>query len=374
MFLSLQEVIMRKPGYILFITFCMLALCTTLVSLFVIQGMHLKRFSQALLDKQQVFQFAISCVSLQQSFLTFSKKEVEHFVSEAQAIAVDQATTKDGDTGFARLVLERVLPVINQKQTVQCSSDKNGVDADIEMILFCENGKININSLYDIAKQKFYDEGYANKDKKVMAKWIFDKIAEKTGKPSLFEKFETFMKQRKSSLNDVTELLQIKEFAECFADKIFYTMDEQKNSSLNAENKELIYLTDIFTVASEQDSVQPWLLSPSVCVLLGIQQMEKREKDMLDKTYDASILSHFKKKANWATDWDLSLKDVYGVSYSQIPNQARLLLTSEFSANIFSLLLKVTIGNVTTQIYALLKQRRLPNQDIFYDVIKVYHV
>lgn len=364
----------QQPGYILFVTFSMLALATALVTLFVMQGMHHKRFAQALLYKQQAQQFAISSLALGQSFLTFTDKEMKEVQQEFLAEKIDGAKGADGQSGFSRLLLEKVLPVINKKQKLELTLQKDGVQASIEMMLFCENGKININSLYNIVDKKFYDEGFPKKDKKVFAAWLFDQIAKITGRPSLLNPFVQYMEKQKAPLNDVTQLLSIPEFAQCFQDAIFYEVDEQKEQDITKEEKAKIYLTDIFTAVSDEDTLQPWLLSPSVCVLLGEQEKEKKDTDGSDSKGDKAALAQFKNKANWAADWDTTLQKIYGISYAQIPNQIRLMLTPEFQVNIFSLLLQVKIGQTKAKIYAFLKQRILPNKDIFYDVIKVYQV
>lgn len=364
----------KKPGYILFIVFAMLALCTAVVSLFVTQGLEHKRFLQALMHKQTVENFATSCLTLGQGFLTFSKDETSAVGQDAIAQKTDKSSkSSDGDSGFGRLLLERVLPIINKNQTFTIATDNKNFDAQVDMILFCENGKININSLYDVTTDKFFDEGIDKKDRKVFAQFLFNKIAELTGKKSLFQPFVEFMKERKAPLNDVTELLVVKEFADCFQGNIFYQLASQTKE--NIENKSAsLYLTDLFTVATSQETVEPWLLSPSVCVLLGVENQEKQEKDVADKSFDTKILANFKQKVDWAKAWDTTLKSLYGISYQQIPAQFQLMLTSEFQVNIFSLLIKVTVGDIVSQMFALLKQRQLPNRDIFYDVIKVYQV
>lgn len=366
---------MKKPGYILFVVFAMLALCTTIVSLFVTQGLEHKRFLQSLMQRQSVTHFATSCLTLGQGFLTFSKDDTNAVGQDAMA-QKDNKSLKaaDGESGFSRLLLERVLPVINKPQQFTIATENQNFNAQVELMLFCEDGKININTLYDVTNQKFFDEGVDKKDKKVFAEFLFTKLAEMTGKKSLMQPFVDFMKERKAPLNDVTELLAIKEFADVFAGHIFYRHQDLKEAKETTNLGRSIYLTDLFTVASQQETVEPWLLSPSVCVLLGVENQAKQASSEADKDFDTKILSGFTQKTDWAKTWDSTVKSLYKISYQQIPDQFRLMLTSEFQVNIFSLLIKVTVGDIVTQIFAILKQRQLPNRDVFYDVIKVYQV
>ena len=364
---------MNKKGYILFVTFSMLALCSAMVSTFLVKGVTHKRLAHFLLQRQEVDQLAVSATALGQSFLSFSKDEIEGVQQEGLAQKVDNVKPRDGDTGFGRLLLERVLPVINAKQKFELNEKNDGMKATIEFSIFCECGKININSLYNIGDQKFYDQGIDGLDKKVFAQWIFDKIASITGKPSLLKPFEEHVKHRKAPFNDVTELLSIKEFASCFSGNVFYEFDEEDKEKKLKKDGVKLFLTDLFTVSSESDKLQPWLLSPSVCVLLGIVEKDK-EKDLSEAKKDKSIFSFFKQKVDWQKDWDSSLQKVYGISYQSIPQQVRSLLMAEFRVNVFSVLIAVTRGDIKSRVFAILKQRMLPDHSVYYDVIKVYQV
>jgi len=70
-------VIIKQKGYILFITFSMLALCTALVSVFMVKGVTHKKLSSALLEQEQLQQFAMSTIAIGQSFLSFSAEELK---------------------------------------------------------------------------------------------------------------------------------------------------------------------------------------------------------------------------------------------------------------------------------------------------------
>lgn len=368
----------QQRGYILFITFSMLALCTALVSVCMVKGIIHKKLAIALIDQEQMNQFALSTPALAQSFLAFTADEVKGVAQEAVGAQALKMTPADGDTGFGRLVLEKMLPVVNKMQKFNINEIDKNFPFVVNLTFFCESGKININGLYDLIDKKFYHEGVAGKDQKVFATWLFDRIAKITEKPSLLQPFIEHVKQRKSSFNDVTELLAIKEFAECFSQSIFYESQLQGVSDDKKNRK--IFLTDIFTVASENDTIQPWLLSPSLCVLLDITQKSSKHQESEKKTDEKFDLSSFRQKADWSKDWDLGLKPLYDVSYDKIPEPARGMLATEFSVTTFSILATITREviedekNMMVRIFAILKQKRLPDHSIIYDVIKIYQV
>lgn len=371
----------RQRGYILFMTFSMLALCTALVSVFMVKGITHKKFATVLLDQDQINQLALSTPALAQSFLGFSATEMKE-VKDAQKKSAEQKTdeSQSGDEaeGFSKLILKKVLPVVNKTQKFNLKEVEKDFSVVVNLTFFCESGKININGLYDLVNKKFYDEGVPEKDQKVFATWLFGKIAAITEKPSLLQPFVEHVKQRKVPFNDVTELLAIKEFATCFSQAVFYEPEQQNTTSDKKTRK--LFLTDIFTVASENDTIQPWLLSPSVCALLDIAQKGGKQGESEKKEEIKVDLSFFKQQADWQKDWDTGLKSLYDISYDKIPEPVRFMLSKQFSAKVFSTLITVareiadSENNIEARIFAILKERRLQDDSIMYDVIRIYQV
>jgi hypothetical protein len=223
-----------------------------------------------------------------------------------------------------------------------------------------------------LLEKKFYDEGVAGKDRKVFATWLFNLIAKKTEKKSLLQPFIDHVKTRKAPFNDVSELLSIPEFSECFHDTLFYT--KQENKSDQQQKSQKIFLTDIFTVVSESDVIQPWLLSPSVCALLDIQ-LPASQYNHEDKKEEKKIdLSSFKQKPEWSKDWEKGLQARYGVPFDKIPEEMQNFFAGDFSATVFSVIIEVVYENVAVKLFVYLKQKRLPDGSITYDVIKIYQV
>jgi|GEM_PF-731662 len=368
----------QQRGYILFITFSMLALCSALVSVFLIKGVTHKKLATALIRQEQMNQFLLSTPALLQSFLAFSADEVKGVGQEAIGSQALKTPPADGDTGFGRLLLEKVLPVVNKKQTFKLKEIEKDFSVTIDTVLFCESGKININGLYDLVNKKFYNEGTPGKDQKVFATWLFSKIATITEKPSLLQPFIEHVKQRRAPFNDVTELLAIKEFATCFDQAVFYELAQQGLTSEKKVHK--LFLTDLFTVASESDTIQPWLLSPSVCALLDITQKSSKHEEFEKKEENKVDISSFKQKADWQKDWDAGLKSLYDVSYDKIPEPVRFMLSTQFAVTVFSVLITVSReiadseNNITKRLFAILKQKKLSDDSITYDVIKIYQV
>jgi len=370
---------MKKPGYILFMTFSILALCTALVSAFLTKGMMHKQVTSIILEQEVMNQLALSIPALAQSFLSFSADDLKGLDKSDKPSGKDQGESvkqdsneKEDTTNFHKKLLEKILPVVNIPQIFMLKELDNTIPYSINLTFFCESGKININGLYDQVHKKFYNEGSPDNDQKVFATWLFEKIAELTEQKSLLQPFIEHVKQRKLPFNDVTELLSIKEFAQVFQHNIFYdkVVDEKKNK---------LFLTDVFTATSEDDTIQPWLLSPSVCALLGIEK-EQKTQEFENKANKKIDLSGFKITSSWQTDWDALLKPVYGITYDKIPLPVTGVLSKEFKVNVFSIGVTITResiegeNNIKTRIFAILKEKKLPDDSITYDIIKVYLV
>jgi hypothetical protein len=367
----------QQRGYILLITFAILALCTALVSMFMVKGLTHKKLTSAFLEQEKMNQFVLSTPALAQSFLSFSLDDMK-LAEKVAGGPADKSSPVSGGGDFGKKLLEKVLPVVNKTQKFSMKELDKDFPVVINLTFFCESGKININGLYDLVNKKFYDEGVTGKDQKVFATWLFEKIAKITEKPSLLQPFIEHVKHRKVPFNDVTELLAIKEFATCFSQTVFYE-PEQPNTSPDKKIQKL-FLTDIFTVASESDTIQPWLLSPSVCVLLDIAQKGSKHEASEKKEETKVDLSSFKQQADWQKDWDVGLKPLYDVSFDKIPEPVRSMLSTQFSVTVFSMLATVAKeavegeNNMTVRIFAILKQKKLPDSSIIYDVIKIYQV
>lgn len=375
----------QQRGYILFITFSILALCAALISAFMVKGMMHKKLTLVLLEQNELQQFALSTPTLAQSFLAFSADQVtplqDQKSSEQDLQLDDKKETEDKNAAvdeFPKKLLEKMLPVVNKMQKFNLKELHKDLPVTLNLTFFCESGKININGLYDFKNKKFHHEGLVGKDCKVFSTWLFDKIAAITGKPSLFGPFVEHLKQRKNPFNDVTELLGIKEFTDCFGQAVFY---EHVNKDVILKmSKPQIFLTDIFTVSSEHDTIQPWLLSPSVCVLLDMMQTSMRQEESESKEDKKVDITSFKVQTDWLKDWDTLLKQLYGVSFDKIPEQIRSMFATQFSVTVFSVLIEVrkqiiaSENNIMVRIFAILKQRKLPDNSITYDVIKIYQV
>ena len=355
-----------KRGYILFLLFTVLSVCSILISLYFSQVLVYRQLMHVLINKEKTNRLALSAVSLVQGLMTPKDEKKE----EKQA-TIPAPDAKEVKLSEDQKILIQLFDCWNKELSYQLNSKDDGLDAKITFNLQSEQGKLNLNGLYDFEKKKFLFEGAAN-DRKKLCNWIFEKIAVITKKPTLFPAFEKYLAKRDFDINDVTELLSIKEFADVFGEDLFITFEPTKdqNPVEQPQKNEFskIFLTDLFTVSTEQDTINPWLFSPSWCKILDLKPKQKLTDEEKKK-----IFSQIAKTAHWESDWNENLKDFYQKEYKDLPQEIKTILTTEFEANIFSLLLKVNIGETNSTIFTIVKTKA-KDRLIRFDILKTYQI
>lgn len=322
----------NKQGYILFLLFGFLSVCSILISLCFSRTVVYRKLMNLAIKEQQCQQLALSSISLAESILTVENEE--------NSPPDSQAKNSKNTQPQEQKLLTQYFQYLNKEKKFTLSDKVDHINAIIAISIQSEHGKLNLNSLYDFEKKKFINEGKQN-DCKKLCTWLFEQIAKITEKPSLMPSFENLLKKRSCEFNDPLELLTDKDFKEQFNDAIF----------INFENTtKKLFLTDIFTVYTEQETINPWLFSKSWLTLLGINIKENLNKEEIQK-----ILKNFKTNANWQEDWNVCLKDFYQKEYKDLPQEIKSILTTTFEANIFSLLVKARIGETSSSIFTIVK-------------------
>ncbi|MBM18288.1 MAG: hypothetical protein CL947_04445 [Epsilonproteobacteria bacterium] len=345
----------KKPGYILFLLFSILSVCMVLMTLFFARSSTYQQLMFLLQRQNTTTQLAVHAQSLGQSLLYIENNVAKNANTSAKTDAPKaQQEKKDYD----KKLLEKIFPFLYNNKNYVLKKEIEGIDALIDFYLCCENGKLNINSLYDFKDQKFIKEGQPG-DRKKFCQWLFEQISKITKKQSLFDSFEKHIKTRTHDFNDVTELLHIKEFSEVFAKNVFYSTDTTDTSK--------IFLTDLFTVTTNQESINPWFFSASWLNILNIK------RQTLSEDNQKKLIESYKKETNWDKDWDNTFSNLYQKEYKNLPQEIKSMLTTECEANIFSLLLNATIGETTSRIFTILKKRTISNTATF-DIVKIYQI
>lgn len=325
----------NKPGYILALTLALMALFMFLATYVSNKGLIFSSFAKTMIDREKARQLAYGGIQLAISQLAVQEE------NEKQEEKPEQSPN-------GKQLLKVILPNLGRLQKFNLKQNIEGVTGAIGIMITSEEGKININKMYDFEKHKFIGESMPGSKQeakddanmKKMLQELFTQIREQTG-ADLFAEFEKFLKERKYPINDVTELLAIKGF-DVFKNNIY-------NDPSADQKKSNLYLADIFTISSSKQSIEPWLISESLGSLLKLQR--NSEKISIDE-----LLKTFKDKSDWKNDWNKSLKNVYGIEFAALPKYIVSLLNPAFNPKIFSVFSYATIGSVTVRLIALLER------------------
>jgi hypothetical protein len=323
----------NKPGYVLTLTLALIALCMFISTYVFNKGFVFVRFSHTMIEREKARQLAYGGVQLAISQLAAFEKKPEKEKKDEKAAA----PASDGAS-----LLKTLLPILNKPQKFTLKQPIDGINGTISITLGSEEGKININRLYDFEKHAFVGEGQASGDMKKMFQELFTLIKEKNG-ADLFADFEKFLKERKYPLNDPSELLKVKGF-DVFKQDIFYDPTMAKTR----DEKDKIFLNDVFTVASSKKEIEPWLFSNSLITLLNLKPEKPSEE----------LLKNFKEQADWKNDWNKVLKPFYGVEFNALPKTIAALLNPAFNPQMFNVLSQATVGKVTVTLFVLLEREK----------------
>jgi len=350
----------KKSGYVMIFTLIMISLLAALVTYLANRTIPYVSYTAAILEREKAKLLALGGIQMGLSQLAWAAAEPEG-KKKKSADSKDQQTEKPEEQD--KRFLQTILPHLNRWQKFSLTKQQDGIDGEIQFAIMCEDGKLNINEIYDFEKHAFIGKGgKADEDFEKIMEPFFKELEKKSGGKELFKSFATFMKNREYKLNDVTELLTVKAF-EPFKNKLFYEppLPGTKETPTQEQKKPTLYLADIFTVWSGGKEIQPWLLSNSMCGLLNLDvvkagDLEKRKKNI------KKGLEQFKPQAKWEDDWDKELAPIYGKNFNIVPKFIKPLLATRFGPTVFSVLSYGKVGEVTQRFLAIIEKGR-PSQE-----------
>ncbi len=334
----------KKPGFILILSLMLIFLCMFLVMYIANRGATFVPYATIAIERKQAYVLAQSGAELAISQIITPKVE-----KKAQKGSAPEANKKKKPTEEDKVkdMLTVVLPNLNRWQVVTLTEAVEGIDATIKFCIMCENGKFNLNALYNFQDKKFIDIATKD-DTQKGCKTIFEAVKKANKGKDLLSVFEVQLKKRDIRFNDATELMT--QAFEPFKGAVFYeppVKDGPKSRPL--------YLMDIFTVWTQSAQINPWLMSDSVGAIFGLKPSQAQDEAERKKGV-AQWLKPFKLKAQWKTDWNTQLKPLYGKDYNSIPKSLQPFLSGTFEATVFSILSYATVGRVTQRLLTIVER------------------
>jgi len=315
------------PGYILVLTLLLISVSTIIVTRLVNSIIAHTNQASLFIAREKAQMLALSGISLAMSELSPT---------------IEEKDSKNEDLIFQKNV-KIYLDNANRWHSYTLKENVDGIDGEISLYIANEAGKININQLFNHKEKKFI----ISPQQKKMIQRMSEKLQPLTKNKNLYESFEKFLNKKMELLNDISELITI--------DGMEIPLYVQKDTQ--DKNKNILALTDIFTLETKNAQVNALMLSQSLGALMGLKQLssepEKRSKIIED------ITKKIKKSMNWQSDWDPTAGQLYGVVWKEIPEDFKFLFSQSIDLDLFSVISYGTYDSVTQKVYAIIEKQKI---------------
>lgn len=342
----------KQSGYILVMALMIISLVVLITGIMTNLGDSYVPYMHAMTERNKARLLALGGIACAQSQLGMAV-EVEQKTKDGaqkQEASKPKAPTPEQE---ATALLKNLLPILNTWQTIPLTLEKEGIEGTIQYRISCEDGKLNINELFDFKTKKFKDDKKGDLSIKTILTTLLAPVEKRMKISEMAAALETILSKRGYPLNDVTELLANTSLA---GFKHFQFPSSEPYNKKSAESTPPFILTDLFTTHTTHMTVEPWLLADALKKIYLIPDQEKKEhkKDSQEKI--AELLKKFKITADWNKDWDERLQPLYGIPFKQLPKNSGVLFTKSFEPRIFSVMVSATVGESTQRLYAILER------------------
>ncbi len=355
----------KQQGYIMVLTLMIIGISVILVTQLFNRARVHRAFVHTITTQEQARTVALSGIAIAQDLLFVAPKKQKP-LRQAQGERGDKQQKQQKKSNPEKEFLQKLLTFLNRWQIFELQKKQDGIKATLSLYISCEDGKINLNQIYDFEKKKFFGEGQPQGDYKKIMTELLQKIPPSS--PQLFRSLGTYLNQRGFKINDTTELLNNNEWAAKFADEVFtkFVPKGVRNE------KPAIYLTDLFTIFTPSKTVNPWVVSNSLSTLLefrSLAQLESPERKEIIK----NGTKEFTSTANWKTDWNKTVQKIYQKNFNSLPKSLHSMWSTEFELTTFSVIVRATVGSLSQSIFAILTKQKTDTR-VSYEIEKIYWI
>ena len=351
-----------KPGYVLILAVLITAFMTISIATLINRVLVFNRLTRVYKDREQARLLALSglqiaCAQLSAAHGSETNKKQSGAPASVTISPGNSPTTTSPQKGME---LPKLIPLINRWQQFNFTESNDQIDGSCQIYIASEQGKIDLNSLYDFKKKQFVKEGPLDGLK------ICQAVAKRLGSimnPTKFvDALQSLFKQHTQPLADVTLLFTHKEFS-AFKNTVFI------------EPTTPLALLDIFTThpnSTNKTSLQPCLLSQSLCTMFELTNMGNIS---IQKLETALKNAQSAESTAWSSRWDSTLAPLYGKKLSTIPQEFVTLFNQKFEAQAFSVISYGTFEGIVEKIYAIVyKQQGSRDKPTAYCIHTVYWI
>ncbi|KKP25414.1 MAG: hypothetical protein UR14_C0006G0047 [candidate division TM6 bacterium GW2011_GWE2_31_21] len=242
----------------------------------------------------------------------------------------------------AKNLLKKILPVLNRWQIFKLTEKEDGVDGEIKVCIFSEDGKINLNKWFDFQKKEFKPD-MANIIKLMT-------VGSNIKGEKILKDLTDFFKRKNKPIEDLSELLEIDSLKSI---NLMYSPLQRVEKTASGKEDSTIYLQDFFTVYSESEKVEPWLFSHSLDVLFGVRLPKPNDASVMKENFVKAI---DKFKLDLGSNWDVNWGALIPI-YEKKPAAFQVLgklLSQQFAPSVYTVISCGKIGNVEQKLLAVL--------------------
>lgn len=325
----------KKSGYIMPMSLAFIAVLMMMATYIASRSQLFYPQAVAEYGSKQAYLIALSGVEITRAQLyeIFNPKKEE---AGQQSNAPQE---KKDNANEGKKALKKIVARINRWVTQTLSSKIDGVDGSISSYLSCEEGKLPINSFWQIKDEQLTlvqetSTGPLLND-------LFGLIQKKKRGAVSFDALFAMMQQRNYILNDVSELLLTEEFA------LFKNyMIPSPNDALQDEQ---LYLYDLFTIVPIGPTMNAWLLSKSWQHALQLTVTDKANaaQEAIDTFKGGDTINQ--------QVWDTTFVPVYEKNFNSLPKGIDSLLRASSGLTWFSVISHGKTGRQQQSVMALLE-------------------
>ncbi len=307
-----------------------------------IKGVFLNnRFTSSMLAREQAELLAYSGIQLAIAQLSLT----DDTEADAKESSGADKNAKPDEGKKMKAMLKRVLPHLNRWQTCKLNKKTDQVDGTIKFCISSEQGKLNINEVFDFSNMSF---------KKPFAEFIRGLDIKPTlKKGEVHDRLVEFFKKRKKRLYDVSELLMVPGLQTL---DIFYNPPSIPGKGKSSMPNVNVTLLDVFTVWTDNDKINPFWFSDSWCGMLNLRRAHADDAEKQKEAFK-KVIEQIKPetKPDWDQQWQI-VEPLYGQK-PKIISSLKDNFTKEFGSTVYSVLSCGKVEEVECQLLAILKEQ-----------------
>lgn len=341
----------QSSGYILVLTLLLLSALSIVVMQMGWQTTTMNIRNTVATDMEKAKHLALNGLSIAYAQLSVIETEAPKEKQSKEKAAEEKETPKEVSSDRTTIWMKAILPMLNRPQIFPLSAERDGIDATIIVCMTSEQGKIPLNALYNFKDKKFMGQNDKSTGVMTVVQDFFNALKPFVRNKDLFPAFEKYVQKRALPFNDVTELLEIPELAQAFGSHIFY------EPSLTKEPHKELFLTDLFTITSNDAGYNPLVLSDST---LGLFKLERAHSEQIPdriKHFSDIFTRDGAKTATGSLEeiWNKLLKKPYGKEFKEVSKTLQK-VSQAIPLTSFGVYVSATVNEISQKIFAIIEK------------------